>query len=155
MNIKLEVAFFVLIGIVIFLTAIWVFVTERRLKRFFVGKKAKDLEDTIIALQNEILKLKDYREKNETEIAILNQKLKKSLRGLETIRFNPFPDQGGNQSFAIGILNEEENGVVISSLYSRERMSIFAKPIKNGKSEYDLTNEEKEVLKKARVGKIL
>ena len=77
--------------------------------------------------------------------------MKKSVRGLETIRFNPFPDQGSNQSFAVGMLNEEGNGVVFSSLYSRERMSIFAKPVKNGKSEYELTTEEKEVLKKAKV----
>jgi hypothetical protein len=70
---------------------------------------------------------------------------------LETIRFNPFPDQGSNQSFAIGLLNEEKDGVVISSLYSRERMSVFAKPIKNGKSDYELTQEEKEALQKAEV----
>jgi len=113
--------------------------------------KAKDLEDTIIILESEIVKLKEAREKIEKDIGLINQKLKKSVRGLETIRFNPFPDQGSNQSFAIGILNEEEDGVVISSLYSRERMSIFAKPIKAGKSTYELTEEEKEVLKKAKV----
>ena len=49
------------------------------------------------------------------------------------------------------MLNEEGDGVVLSSLYSRERMSIFAKPIKNGKSEYELTEEEKKLLEKARV----
>jgi len=49
------------------------------------------------------------------------------------------------------MLDEEGNGVVLSSLYSRERMSIFAKPIKGGRSEYDLTAEEKEALNKARV----
>ena len=49
------------------------------------------------------------------------------------------------------MLNEEGDGVVLSSLYSRERMSIFAKPIKNNKSEYELSAEEKEVLKKAQV----
>ncbi len=70
---------------------------------------------------------------------------------METIRFNPFPDQGSNQSFAVGMLDEDGDGVVFSSLYSRERMSIFAKPIKNGKSEYELTAEEKNVLDKARV----
>ena len=80
-----------------------------------------------------------------------NTKLKKSIRGLEIIRFNPFPDQGSNQSFAIGMLNEEGDGVVFSSLYSRERMSIFAKPIKNNKSEYELSTEEKEALEKAKV----
>jgi len=129
--------------------AIWVIKTEKRLKRFFIGKKAKDLEDTIITLENDITKLKQSKEKAEKEISAINQKLKKSIRGLETIRFNPFPDQGSNQSFAIGMLNEDEDGVVLSSLYSRERMSIFAKPIKNGKSEYELTEEEKEALKKA------
>ena len=49
------------------------------------------------------------------------------------------------------MLNEEGDGVVFSSLYSRERMSVFAKPIKNNKSEYELTSEEKEALKKAEV----
>jgi len=143
--------FFVFTLLSILVVTIWIITTEKRLKRFFIGKKAKDLEDTIIILESEIMKLKEAREKIEKDIELINQKLKKSVRGLETIRFNPFHDQGSNQSFAIGILNEEEDGVVISSLYSRERMSIFAKPIKAGKSEYELTGEEKEVLKKAKV----
>ena len=113
--------------------------------------KAKDLEGTINTLEDEIAKLNKAKEEIEKNITSINSKLKKSIRGLETIRFNPFPDQGSNQSFAIGMLNEEGNGLVISSLYSRERMSIFAKPIKNGKSEYELTAEEKEALQKAKV----
>ena len=51
------------------------------------------------------------------------------------------------------MLDEDGNGVVLSSLYSRERMSVFAKPIKNNKSEYELTAEEKEALKGAEVKK--
>jgi len=152
MNTKLEIAFFVLIGIIAFLGIIWVVITEKRLKRFFLGKKARDLEDAIEILEENMARLKNATEKGEKEITTINQKLKKSIRGLETVRFNPFPDQGSNQSFAIGMLNEEKDGVVISSLYSRERMSIFAKPIKNGKSEYELSAEEKEALEKARVG---
>jgi hypothetical protein len=151
MNIKLEIAFFVLVGIAILIGTFWTIKTERRLKRFFLGKKAKDLEDTILTLEDEIAKLKSAKEKVETEIVEMGKKLKKSIRGLGTVRFNPFPDQGSNQSFAIGMLDENGDGVVISSLYSRERMSMFAKPIKNGKSEYDLTEEEKEALKKAEI----
>ena len=154
MNTKLDIAFFVLTGITIisiFLGIFWAMNTEKRLKRFFLGKKANDLEDTITTLEDNISELKSAKDKVEKDIVEINQKLKKSIRGLETIRFNPFPDQGSNQSFAISLLNEENNGVVISSLYSRERMSIFAKPIKNGKSEYELTAEEKEALKKAEV----
>jgi hypothetical protein len=155
MNIKLDniffLAFFVLTGIAILLGAVWVISTEKRLKRFFLGKKAKDLEDTIISLEDDISKLKKAKEEAGKDIVLINKKLKKSIRGLETIRFNPFSDQGSNQSFAIGMLDEDGDGVVISSLYSRERMSVFAKPIKNNKSEYDLSSEEKEALRKAEV----
>lgn len=151
MNTKLEAVFFVLTATAIFFGVIWVIVTEKRLKRFFLGKKAKDLEDTINILEAEINKLNKAKEEIEKNIASINYKLKKSIRGIETIRFNPFKDQGGNQSFAIGMLNEENDGLVLSSLYSRERMSVFAKPIKNGRSEYELTAEEQEVLRKAGV----
>ena len=154
MNIKLEITFFILTGIAFFfiiLGSVWVVITEKRLKRFFLGKKAKDLEDTIITLEDNIKKLNIAKENAEKEIEKINAKLKKSIRGLETIRFNPFPDQGSNQSFAIGMLNEDGDGLVMSSLYSRERMSVFAKPIKNGKSDYELSSEEKEALKKAEV----
>ncbi len=129
----LVLSLFVFIGIVILVNAIWIVKTEKRLKKFFLGKKANNLEDTISSLQNEVKHLQA-------------RKLK-----IETIRFNPFPDQGSNQSFAIGILNEDNDGVVISSLYSRERMSIFAKPVKNGNSEYELSKEEKQALEKANV----
>ena len=151
MNTKLEIVFFVFTLLAIILVIIWILSTEKRLKRFFLGKKAKDLEDTITHLEEKMEKLDKIKNSMEKEIITINKKLKKSVRGLETIRFNPFPDQGSNQSFAIGMLDEEGDGVVISSLYSRERMSIFAKPIKNHSSEYELSVEEKDAIKKARV----
>lgn len=155
MNIKPDgiflLIFFILTGVSILIGTIWIITTEKRLKKFFLGKKAKDLEDTIRILENNIEALKRSKNETEKEIAAINLKLKKSIRGLEAIRFNPFPDQGSNQSFAIGFLNEEGDGVVLSSLYSRERMSVFAKPIKNKKSEYELSAEEKEVLTRSEV----
>lgn len=158
MNIKLDnifsvslLAFFVFTIVAILVGIVWAIVTEKRLKRFFLGKKAKDLEETIVSLEDNIVKLNKAKDNIEKDIANINTKLKKSIRGLETIRFNPFPDQGSNQSFAIGMLNEEGDGVVFSSLYSRERMSVFAKPIKNNNSEYELSTEEKEALEKAKV----
>ncbi|MDO8659778.1 MAG: DUF4446 family protein [Candidatus Parcubacteria bacterium] len=151
MNTKLQIAFFVFASIAIFIGAIWVFITEKRLKRFFLGKKAKDLEDTIEILEREIAQLNKAKENTEKDIVVINTKLKKSIRGVETVRFNPFSDQGSNQSFAVGMLNEEGDGVVISSLYSREHMSVFAKPVKDHKSTYEFSAEEKEALTKAKV----
>jgi hypothetical protein len=64
------------------------------------------------------------------------------------VRFNPFEDAGSNQSFAIGLLNEQGDGVVVSSLYARERMSVFAKPIQQHNSSHELTTEEYSVIQK-------
>lgn len=148
---KFQILIFTVFAIIIVLGIYWIIKTEKRLKNLFRGKKGKDLEETILLMQKQISFLEEKKQEHETKILLLQEKLKKSIRGLETIRFNPFPDQGGNQSFAIGFLNEEGDGVVISSLYSRERMSVFAKPIKNGKSEYELSNEEKNALERAKV----
>ena len=151
MNTQLQISFFVIAGVAILIGAFWIIATEKRLKRFFVGKKAKDLEDTIITLERDINELKSAKDSMLKDISVMNGKLRKSIRGLQTIRFNPFSDQGSNQSFAIGMLDEEGDGLVLSSLYSRERMSIFAKPVKGGKSAYELSAEEKEALQKAKV----
>lgn len=65
-------------------------------------------------------------------------------------RFNPFTNTGGNQSFAIGLLDENGDGIVISSLHSREATRIYAKPIIKGKSaDLGLSAEEKQALKQA------
>ena len=54
------------------------------------------------------------------------------------------------QSFAVALLSENGDGAVLSSLYARDRMSVFAKPVKNFSSEFEMTEEEKEVLARAR-----
>lgn len=151
MNSNYEAIFLILAGIAAILVLFWIWRTERRLKRFFSGRKAKDLEQNIISLEENIKNLTETKKIMEAKILEMNEKLRKSVRGLEIIRFNPFSDQGGNQSFAIGMLNEDGDGVVLSSLYSRDRMSVFAKPIKSGKSDHELTAEEKEVLRKAKI----
>lgn len=151
MNTKLEIIFLVITAITIFILLFWMFRTEQRLRKFFAGKKGRDLEDAVSALEKEISELRKTATKSGQEIENINKKLRKSIRGLEVKRFNPFPDQGGNQSFALSMLDENQDGVVLSSLYSRERASIFAKPIKNGKTEYELTEEEREVLDKAKI----
>jgi hypothetical protein len=65
-------------------------------------------------------------------------------------RFNPFKEVGGDQSFSVALLNGKNNGLVISSLYTREGTRIYAKAITNGLSEkHPLTEEEEEIIKLA------
>lgn len=155
MNANLQTIIFGVLSFFVLLNIFWMIRMHIRLQRFFMGKKARDLEDAIEILENNISKLKTAKEITEIELENINQKLRKSIRGLETLRYNPFPDQGSNQSFAISLLNEEGDGVVISSLYARDRVSVFAKPIKKHASIYELTDEEKDVLAKAKVVKMI
>jgi hypothetical protein len=66
------------------------------------------------------------------------------------VRFNPFPDTGGNQSFALALLDESEGGFVVSSLHSRTGTRIYAKSVVGGKAEVSLSTEETEALDQAR-----
>ncbi len=72
-----------------------------------------------------------------------------SLQKVGVVRFNPFKDMGGDQSFSIALLDSGNNGLVVSSIYSRDGNRVYTKPIKNGDSEYQLSNEEKEAIRKA------
>lgn len=119
-----------------------------RLKRIMNGKTGRDLEEGIISIDKKLAAIEENEELLAEGIEHVDRRLRSSIRSIEMTRFNPFEDQGGNHSFAISLVNEKGDGVVLSSLYSRERMSVFAKHIKKGKSDIDLTDEEQDVLTK-------
>lgn len=126
--------------------------TEWRVGRFTRGKDGKTLEDAVARNTADIEKFKEFRKELEQYLESVEKRLDRSVRGVGTVRFNPFKGtgEGGNQSFAAAFLDSEENGVIISTLNTRERVSVFAKPLKNGKSEYELTGEERSAIKEAR-----
>ena len=72
-----------------------------------------------------------------------------SIQKVGIIRFNPFEGAGGNQSFSLAILDQKDDGLVISSYHSKESTRIYAKPIRQGESKYPLTKEEEKAIKKA------
>jgi len=144
----MPILLYILVGIIIVLL-VWIGLLEHRLKKFFAGTKAKNLEEVMLTLGKQVGELNSVQNDINKHLVTVDKRLDKSIRKIETIRFNPFLDAGSNQSFAISLLNDEGNGVVLSSLYARDRMSFFAKPIINGKSEFELSIEEKEVLKKS------
>ena len=140
---------FYIISAVVVIILLWILMIEIRLKRIFAGTKARNLEEMVVLVGKKINELEEKQEKIDKHLVTVDKRLDKSIRNIETVRFNPFVDAGGNQSFAIAFMNDEKNGVVMSSLYARDRMSIFAKPIVDGKSEFELSEEEKDVLSRA------
>jgi len=149
--ISTEYLLIIILSIIVLVLVGLVWRMEYRLKKLFRGKKGSDIEESITVINEAINGLKDAHFKATERLDVHNKKLGQSLRGIHTVRFNPFPELGSNQSFAIAILNESGDGVILSSLYTRERVSVFAKPIKNMRSEYELTDEEKEALLKAKI----
>ncbi len=138
------------IGVVLTLIlAGWVIVIELRLRKFLRGKNARSLEDTIAGLVQNGEAISQGIKGVGIRLEDMNTRLKKALRGSHVLRFNAFPDSGGNQSFAAALLNEDGDGIVLSSLYSRERTSIYAKPVKNLKSSYELSREEEGAITRA------
>ncbi|HSW95324.1 MAG TPA: DUF4446 family protein [Patescibacteria group bacterium] len=73
----------------------------------------------------------------------------RSLQKVGVVRFNPFQDSGGDQSFAIALLDQRGRGVVVSSLHGRAETRIFAKQVTNGRSTHSLSDEEQQAIREA------
>ena len=87
-------------------------------------------------------------------MAILIKKENKfSVQKIGIVRFNPFKEVGSDQSFSIALLNREDTGIIITSLYNREGNRVYGKPVKNGKSSYSLSKEEQTAIEKAKKSK--
>jgi hypothetical protein len=116
---------------------------------FFKKKKEpENLEEVLNAFR----KLKNDFSAVSNHLKSLEKKVQSSVQKVGIIRFNPFKESGGDQSFSIALLDENDNGVVITSLYGRQDNKVFAKPVKNGKSKYLLSEEERRAIEKAQKG---
>lgn len=140
-------------GVLVFLLCaniLWLARIEMRLRRLFRGKTGVSLEDTVHGLDTDIKHTSARQAHLEKTLEDAAGRLARSVQGISIVRFNPFKGtSGSNQSFAAALLDSHKNGVVFSSLYSRERVSVFAKPIAGGSSEYDLSAEEKQAVAEA------
>lgn len=119
-------------------------------KEFFTGEHHKNLEQVLVDQNRAITKLAsdlDDLRAQATDLFIMN---KNNIQKIGFIRYNPFDDAGGNISFALALLNEHNDGVVISSLHGREGTRMYAKAIQGGRSESKLTEEETKAIEDAK-----
>ena len=79
----------------------------------------------------------------------LDDEVAKCIQKVGMVRYSAFKDTGSDLSFAVAMLDENNDGVVFNGIYSREMSNIYAKPVKNGVSEYTLSEEEKEAIRRA------
>ena len=141
---------FSLTGLIVILMLL-VLRLELRLRKLLRGNSANTIEESIAQIEGDLRTLKLFKKDMAKYLENVEKRVGQSIQGVATVRFNPFRGngEGGHQSFATSLISEKGNGVVISSLYSRDHVSIFSKPLKEFKSEFELTSEEKESLSKA------
>ena len=146
-----EIVLYTLLSVNI-LFVLWLTRLEIKSKDIKVMKDKKSLRNKLNSIEEKIEALYQFENKTVDGLHILENKLKDNIQNVEIIRFNPFKNDGigGDQSFAITLLNKKGSGVIISSLYARDKVSVFAKPIENWQSKYELSEEEKSVLNKTK-----
>lgn len=126
-------------------TAIAIGCLYRRWGRTF-GAKAKDASGAAEQALLRITRMERRVDAFEPRVSALEKISEISVQKVGFLRFNPFDDTGGDQSFALALLNRNNNGVVLSGLYTRQGVRTYAKGISRGEASHPLSAEEKHVL---------
>jgi hypothetical protein len=127
-------------------------------------RKSKRFADNNVAGFEDIIQLEKFLAQQEKRLGRLSAELsqlaktqqllaKKQLSAIShigVVRFNSYAEAGGNNSFSLALLDDHQNGVVVTSLYGRDTQRVYAKPVQNGDSNIPLTNEERQAILKSR-----
>lgn len=149
---------FIFIGVfvILIILIVMLILTNQKLKKlnkkydkFMRGKDAETLEDTILGRFEEIEMLKDADREKSKALEDIFENLQIAYQKCGLVKYNAFKEMGGNLSFAIALLNKENNGFVLNAMHSREGCYTYLKEIVKGESYVILADEEKEALEKA------
>lgn len=135
----------------VIIMAVFMIILMKRITRLAAGASAKSLESIIIENNIFVKNLKAEHLKMEGQILALENDSLLNIQNIGVVRFNPFKEMGGSQSFAVAFTDKNNTGIVLSSIFTRDRVNIFAKPVIKGDSEYTLTKEEKEALTRSQI----
>jgi hypothetical protein len=124
--------------------------SEQRYARLTTGIDGADLQHVLDAHVTEVRSAMDCVKELDTLARGLERSGRQHMQRVGFLRFNPFRDAGGDQSFSLALTDDEGNGFVLSSLHSRDASRIYGKPLAGWNSPYPLTDEEKQAIDKAR-----
>jgi hypothetical protein len=139
-------AFILVLLVMVIIISIRLSSLRKRYTRMINGTSAENMEQLLIDMQNALNEQKAESVKASTQISSIHQSMKKMTSNIKIRRYNAFNEGGSDLSFSLAMLNEEQDGVIITGIHSREQMYVYAKPIAKGQSSYTLSPEEKETL---------
>jgi hypothetical protein len=116
---------------------------------FMKGKDGKNLEESLLARFEIMDELSDITKENQKNIQDIYSKIKNNYQKIGIVKYDAFHEMGGNLSFALTMLNENNNGWIINAMHSREGCYTYIKEIVSGQSYIELAEEESESLERA------
>ena len=120
-----------------------------RYRAMMRGSTKDDLEGMLIQHVRKVEEVEAVNVRILEENELIRQFIRQTLVRVASVRFRAFEDMGGDLSYAVALLDANNDGVIFSSIFAREDSRSYIKPIKNGSSEYPLSDEEKSVLQEA------
>jgi hypothetical protein len=149
-------AFWVVLLLAVIVVGIWVLVVQlqtrrlhTRLESVFAGVSNENTARMLAEYMNMVRASAGTVEQIKSEHTQLAAIMPTVIRHVGLVRFSPFHDTGGDQSFALALLDGKGDGVVLTALHSRSDSRAYAKPIEAGASPYALTPEEIEAIDRA------
>lgn len=125
---------------------------KKKYDKFMLGKNAVSLEEEIVALFDDNKFIKSSIEKNRKDIHGLYRKFESSLQKVGIIKYDAFEQIGGKLSFCMALLDENNNGFILNSVYGAEGCYTYTKEIESGTCETSLGQEEEKALNLAMYG---
>jgi len=143
----------ILIVIIVLLIIVWVQLNHARksYRKMINGGRPENVEQLIIALQNNLQQLEKQNESHKNEIIQIKRESLKMKSHIAVNRYNAFAEGGSDLSFSIAFMDEEQDGVVLTGIHGREQTFVYAKPVEKGQSSYNLSPEEKLVIQQVAV----
>lgn len=146
------IAMTVLVLILIILTIVQMVKLKKmtnKYKKFMSGKNATNLEKDIIGLYEDNKFIKVSIEKNQKDVNILYRRLAHAFQKIGIIKYDAFQQMGGQLSFSLALLDENNDGFVLNSVHSTEGCYTYTKEIKHGECSISLGDEERKALEMA------
>ncbi len=122
---------------------------RKKYEKFMTGKNAASLEQEITGLFEENKILRATEEKNRKDIQTLNGKMRTAFRKIGLVKYDAFHQMGGQLSFCLVLLDEENNGFLLNSVHTSDSGYTYMKEIKNGQCAIELGEEEQQALTEA------
>ncbi len=122
---------------------------EDRLKALTRGEDGRDLAGVLDAHLAKVLAVARRQDELDAHSVVLDTQAGRSVQGVALVRFNNFEDTGGNQSFALALVDPAGDGVILDSLHARNQTRLYAKAVRAGAAEGALSAEEAEALRLA------